>query len=490
LFGLALLIVLLMLVILAWSVRRWQQDMTTGTSEPVATVTEPVRQSMSDQEALSVLPPAAVARGGHLAVGVPEPVERLNPLYTAGIAENDAVSLLFESLATFDAEGQLLLELAESVAYDEDANTVRFVLREDHTFRNGRPVQARDVVLTYQIALSDSYDGQLRGQLDGIEHVEASADDPRQVVFRLSDTILEPDYAWFTVGILNSDAYAVDLAAAYKLGITTPPPEGSGPYEWTSSTDRETILTLREGFDGSLQTITFLTVDSADQLDSLQQGTVDLMYSHWDARLKLRLGSLSAFDFMVFDRPSAFLMINRGQGNTRLDTAAAQTAVLLAAAGEPLGETDRAALANLKGQTLLCPYYRGFDEFDHEKNRQSAEQSVSALRQLGLTIELTAEDWPDLASRTLEGRYDLLVLPTMADERLPPEAHLLRPGTRQLAESLANTTIAAFQSEALLFSRRLQQLTLNANARPLSVHPFSWTDQLNAIRILNEEDLA
>ena len=429
-------------------------------------------------------------RGGLLAVGIPEPIERLNPLYTAGIAEHDAVSLLFESLVAFDGDGQMILELAESFEYDEAGKTVRFVLRDDHLFRDGRPVQVQDVVFTYQIALADSYDGQLRGLLGGVERVEAVADNPRQVLFKLAEAVSEPDYAWFTVGILKSDAYRVDLAAAYKLGIEAPPPEGSGPYEWASGTDRETTLTLRPGFSGPLHTITFTAVDSAEQFDWLQEGKVDLLYSRWDTRLKLRLDSLPAFDFISFEQPSVFLMVNRGQGSTVLNTSDMQAAVLQAVAGQPLSESDQAILAGLKGQTLLCPYYLGFDESDHDNNRRFAEQAVIALKQLGLSVELVAEDWPDLASRTLEGRYDLLVLPTMADERLPPDALLLRPGTRLQPGIQANTAVAVYQTEALLFSRRLQQLTLNPNARPLSVHPFSWTDRLETIRLLSEEDLA
>jgi hypothetical protein len=488
LFGLALIMMLLILLILAFTVRQWQENFTQETT-PLATVeTDPLAAIMDDITTRAVLNPAAIARGGHLVVGIDEPITRINPLYAIGNGEHDAAALIFESLVQFDETMTPGLELADSFAFMPNEHQMVFKLRTDHFFRDGRAVEARDVAFTYKLLLANSYDGQLNGYFSAISSVKTDPTDPRQVIFQLADWVTKPDMAWFTVGILKSDAYSVDLARVYTLGLKTPPPEGSGPFELTAQTADKTTLTLRQGFAGEITVIDFQHIDSAEKFTLLKSGAIDIAYNTWDARLKERLDELPSYTWKKFNSTAAYALVNRTAGGSSvLQSTAQQDAVFAALDNLSPANIDPTVLSGLAASQLNCYFYRGIDDHGTAENRSIAEQAMQPLIQLGLPIDFVAADWPDLASRALEGRYDLMVIPTPANERLPATSVMLKQMDTGVPIRSANTFVAAFKPQAILVSRRLKQVTLNEFSRPLSVSQLSWTDRVENIRYLKQD---
>ncbi len=487
-FGAAMLIMLIILLVLAIVVRQWQEHVTQETSMADTVETEPQVVEMDDQSALAVINPSALARKNHIIVGVDEPITRINPLYATGTGENDAAALIFESLVQLDESRQVNLELAESYTFDAAGHQIVFMLRNDHYFRDGRAVEARDVVMTYKMILANSYDGQLQGHLSAITGIKPDPANAGKVIFQLADWVSEPDMAWFTVGVLKSDAYPVDLAKVYTLGLNTPTPEGSGPFELSEQSAERTVLTLRPGFGGEITTIEFQRIDSAEKFNLLKSGVIDLAYTIWDARLKERLDSLEAYTWKKYEATAAFALINRTPGGSSvLQSIEQQDAVFAALAGMQATPGDPEILADLSASQLSCYFYKGIDANGLAENREMAERALQPLQQKGLQLEFVAADWPDLASRALEGRFDLMVIPTPANERLPATSALLdRPETGALIGS-ANTMVAATETHAILVSRRLRQVTLNPHSRPLATSSLSWTDRIENIRFLTQE---
>lgn len=485
LFGGAMLLMLIFLLALAIGVRQWQEHATQGTTLAEAASTEPQPVELDDKASLAVLSPAALARQGHVIVGIDEPITRINPLYASGTGENDAAALLFESLVQLDESRKANLELAESYAFDAAGHAITFTLRSDHFFRDGRAVDGHDVAWTYQLILANSYDGQLQGHLSAITSVKADPANPAKVIFQLADWVSDPDMAWFTIGILKADAYAVDLTKVYTLGLNTPPPEGSGAFELSEQAEGRTVLTLRPGFGGEITSVEFRQIDSADQFNLLKSGAIDVAYATWDARLKERLDDLDAFAWQKYESTVAFALVNRTPGGTSvLQTAAQQDAVLGILSGRQTAAGDAGQLSELPASPLSCYFYSGIDASGLAENRDLASQALLPLQQQGLQLEFVPADWPDLASRALEGRFDLMVIPTPANERLPATSVLLdRPETGALIGS-ANTLVAATKTRAILISRRLRQVTLNPLSRPMATTAMSWTDRIENIRFL------
>lgn len=487
--GAALVLMVIVLLVLAWSVRQWQEDITLATTLAVTAATEPELADMTDDQVRATLSADALAREGHVIVGIDQAINRINPLYAAGRGEQDAVSLIFESLVQFDSAHKAGLELAESYDFDAAGHQIAFTLRTDHYFRDGRAVEARDVAFTYHLLLANSYDGQLKGYFSAITGVAADPDDSRQVTFQLADWVKEPDMVWFTIGILKSDAYAVNMAKVYDLGLNTPPPEGSGPFELKDQTAGLATLALRPGFAGEITTVDFQQIDSADQYALLKDGQIDIAYNVWDARLKERLDTLPAYAWKTFDATAAYMLVNRTTGGSSvLQTTEQQDAVLALLAGQDPPENNADLLAELATNPLICYFYSGIDNIGQNENRRLAEQAMQKLEENGIHLDFEPADWPDLASRALEGRFDVMVIPTPANERLPSSSIMLNRAETGAALSTANTIVAATQKDAILVSRRLKQVTFNDYSRPLAVSPLSWTDRIENIRVLKQGD--
>lgn len=496
--GSALVLLLIVLLVLAFAVRQWQVDVTSPTTMPETAPTEPTALVFSQTEIQDLSAPAALERSGTLVVGLEQPISRINPLYAVGPGEHDAAALIFEPLLTFDTQGRPRNILADAYSFDRDTRQMTFQLRDDHFFRDGRPVQASDVSFTYQLLLAKSYDGQLRGLCPGITDVTADPDDSQRVIFTLQDWVDEPDLAWFTVGILKADHYAVDLGRVFELGQTTPEPEGSGAYELTRQDDDLTSLSLRPGFAGPVTRIEFHTLPSAEIYPALQQQAIDVAYVAWDERHKERVNNLPAYTWQTASATSAYGLVNRmAEGAEQLKTVDRQNAVLAVLAGQAPSEEQLAALDELAADGLQGYTYRDIDEPSSQAHATDAEAAVSRLTDLGIPVKLIPTDWPELASRVLEGRYDLLILPLPADEALPAGSALLSP--RLVAAALkaneplpgladANTWLAASRPYAVLVHRRLQNLELNPLARPLSAQPLSWTDRLEQVKIISREE--
>ena len=132
---------------------------------------------------------------------------------------------------------------------------------------------------------------------------------------------------------------------------------------------------------------------------------------------------------------------------------------------------------------MTCPYYRGIDDASAAVYLQDARTALEPLAALGWEINYVPLDWPELASMALEERYDLMVIPTPADEKLPSDTVLLPGDAAILARSETTACPGASQEKVLFYSQRLSQLTVNTHAFPLASSALGWTDQIENVRL-------
>lgn len=499
LYGGAMLLALVVLFALALAVSRWQRDLDNRSIVASPTVTTGLTTAAepslaSDPSAL--ISAAALARSGRLVVGIDDPVQAINPLYAVGDGEQDAVSLIFESLVTLDSRRQPVAELAESWSYDAMNKVLTFRLRDDHVFRDGRPVDAGDVVFTYVCLLADSYDGPLQGRFTVIRRVQAVGE--TGVAFQLADWVLQPDFSWFAIGILKADYYAVPLDRVFEMGEAGLPAEGSGAFELTAMSARSIRLDLRGGYAGMITTIDLRTVEADEKFTLLADGELDIARNRWDTRMQERARRLPAFSCVPYQAVDACLLVNRQPGKQQLlQTASQQLAVLRAAAGWQLTGDDRAALHALQGQTLTLLFFQGIDAAVALQNQVLAENLLEPLQACGIEVAVSGRDWPTLAAHTLEHDYDLMLWPAPVNNRLPAGTYLLdrsdpadqttdpaQTGTAVRPPAAADAWPAYYRTEVLVVSRRLEQVTVNPIALPLAATTASWTDRIENIRLL------
>ena len=114
---------------------------------------------------------------------------------------------LYDGLATVDGAGNLVPELAESWVVAKDASSVTFTIRADATFSDGSPVEAKDVVYSFERLLRIN-----QGPANLFAGVVAPGNvvavDDKTVTFTLSKTFATFMTTVPALRILNSDVVA------------------------------------------------------------------------------------------------------------------------------------------------------------------------------------------------------------------------------------------------------------------------------------------
>ena len=475
---------LLILTTLAFAIGRQIQ---TAPGETAAS--SAARETNSGANPLSALenvPAAAFERGSTLEVGANDALSIINPLYSTGDGELDAVSLIFEPLVRLDSAGNPLPVLARTWSYDLAAHQLTVTLQSDHTFRDGRTAGVEDVLFTYQCLLSSSYDGPVVGGLGEVVSV-AAGETNNTVVFQMTDWVAEPDIGIMTIGILNADYYATSPDQVREIRDKNPPPEGSGAWQVMSAQSHQIILELRDGFAGQIRTIRISQIRSDQKYPLLQQGELDVVRNVWDSRMQLRADTLPGYTFHPFStRVDQYLLVNPLPVATSIIQRPSQRlAVLLQAAGKPMSELQKSALAELEPGTnkLHLYYFHGVEASVLFDNRKLAEKIAASLHAAGLEIELTASAWPDLAKRAATYDYDILLMPATANNRLPDLSVIMQDPV----QPNASAWVVSYRPEVCIISNRLSGLTINPRGRSCAASAATWTDNLESVRLLNPD---
>lgn len=105
--------------------------------------------------------------------GESEPAGTWLPFRAAGGAETQVFDLIFSRLIRFDADYNLIPDLAESFEISPDASEFTFNLRQDVTWHDGAPFTARDVIFTYRLAMIEEVAASQYNKLSQIQGAEA-----------------------------------------------------------------------------------------------------------------------------------------------------------------------------------------------------------------------------------------------------------------------------------------------------------------------------
>jgi len=113
----------------------------------------------------------------------------LNPFLSGGTKENEAASLVLESLARFNEAGEIVAWLAEDIptipngGVGEDLKSITWTLREGVVWSDGTPFTAADVVFTYEYCTNPESGCASLSYFDGISSVEAVGDRGVRITF-------------------------------------------------------------------------------------------------------------------------------------------------------------------------------------------------------------------------------------------------------------------------------------------------------------------
>lgn len=249
---------------------------------------------------------ASVAAAGLLALGVMTTAQAQDKASTLVVAE-DVVpqtfdptqssqirtwyvwQLVYEGLVRAELDGSIVPVLASKWTVDDTGTVYDFTLREGVTFSSGTPVQAGDVVASFQ-RLAENGLPYAKDRFKSLESVTAI--DASNVRFKLK----QPD-AGFLLNLGSPFVVGSAILSEAWLKDHDPKQEmmGTGPFELVSySPNTELVLKRNDNYwnaEGKAKvanlTVRYMPEQSA-QIAAMLSGQIDLMFPSAESMLQLK----------------------------------------------------------------------------------------------------------------------------------------------------------------------------------------------------------
>ncbi|HJM04689.1 MAG TPA: peptide ABC transporter substrate-binding protein [Candidatus Saccharimonadaceae bacterium] len=170
----------------------------------------------------------ATTTGGTYAEAVLGPVETLNPIFARSSAEESASRLMFSRLMTYDTDGTLNYDLAESIELSENKRTYTLKIRPDARWHDGIYVRAKDVVFT----VNTLKDPETRASISGWDDITVTAEDDQTVSFTLPAVFAAFPHALTFLPILPEHVLRDVAPSALRENSFSNNPVGSGPFSF------------------------------------------------------------------------------------------------------------------------------------------------------------------------------------------------------------------------------------------------------------------
>ena len=190
--------------------------------------------------AFALAPVAAMAeRGedGQLNIIYWQAPSTLNPYLSGGTKEVESASLVLESMARFDNNGDLVPFMAESIptvengGVAEDLTSITWTLREGLLWSDGTAVTANDAVFTWEYCTHPEGGCAQASYFDGVESVEALDDRTVRVNFAAPKPFPYTAFVGSESPIIQAAQFADCLgAAAPECTDANFGPIGTGPF--------------------------------------------------------------------------------------------------------------------------------------------------------------------------------------------------------------------------------------------------------------------
>jgi peptide/nickel transport system substrate-binding protein len=219
--------------------------------------------------------------GGELVVGMIAPVETLDPLAQLGSPGQEVTRFVHDSLMNFDAEGNVVPDLTESLETTDDGTNWTMTLPTGVAFHDGTPFDAAAVVAHLDRIKAEGSTSSSAGDIRAI--ASYAAPDATTVTFTLPapnmtfPTTFAPTGAAFAAAFVPSPTAYTALGAGYGSA-----PVGVGPFRVESfQPGGDIVLVANEDYriEGLpyLDRLRFVTAtDSQARLAAAQSGDIDI----------------------------------------------------------------------------------------------------------------------------------------------------------------------------------------------------------------------
>lgn len=385
---------------------------------------------------LALLGPAAPAPtpAGTLRIGMESAPTTMDAALSTDLYSQQVYSHVLEGLVMLDPQGGLRPALAESWTPSADGKVWTFRLRRNVKFHDGTDFTAEDVKYTLERILNPEIRSPQRGSLAQIASVDAVDRNTVRITTRAAFVPILTNLA--------TSAYIVPKAAHSRLGRDfARRPVGTGPYRWVEWVPEERIV-LEANPDyyagrPSMDRLVFRFIPEASvRLAELESGGLDLIAGipAQDLR-RLRVSLLIDLHEVIGTnyRLIAFNTSVKPFDDVRVRQAIAhaidkQKIVDVVWPGRgvvaegPIPPTSWAYDGRFKGigfnltrakQLMAEAGQAGGFEMNYlisatEELQREVPLIIDMLKQINITVKVTAVDFPTLLDRLLKANYDTL----------------------------------------------------------------------------------
>lgn len=354
------------------------------------------------------------ASGGIYTEGVAGQPAYVNPLLSqTSEADADIASIVYSGLFSYDADGQLQPNLAESYEVSEDSLNYTVKLKNGVKWHDGQDLTADDVAFTFNIVQDPAYKSPLRQNWQG---VAVAASDAHTLVFSLK----KPYFGFLenlTVGILPKHIWENIAPEKFALAEYNLSPIGSGPYQFYGfkKDSNGNILTYEvRAFAGYFAQVPYISkvifrfyVDGDEMADAYSRKEV-LGISNAVSEQESRLQDRKSTHISELHQPRLFSVFF----NATKSVALAHKEIRQALAYGTNRQEIINQVLNGRGEPISSPFLtqmKGFadsesaDIFDRSKAESilndNGWEMKDGVREKGgtqISFTLTTPDWPEL----------------------------------------------------------------------------------------------
>jgi peptide/nickel transport system substrate-binding protein len=195
--------------------------------------------------ALALAPAAALAeRGasGHLNIIYWQAPSTLNPYLSGGTKEVESASLVIESMARFDQNGEMVPWLAadiptvENGGISEDLTSITWTIADGIMWSDGTPLTPADFIFTWEYCTHPEGGCAQASSYDGVASVEAVGDNGVRVTFEGPTPFPYTAFVGSESPVIQAAQFADCLGArAPECTEANFGPIGTGPSWWMNS---------------------------------------------------------------------------------------------------------------------------------------------------------------------------------------------------------------------------------------------------------------
>jgi len=338
--------------------------------------------------------------------GVVGGANQLNPLLAVpGTTDADLAALIFDGLIRIDADGTPLPDLAERWEVTPDGLTYTFVLRDDVSWHDGRPLTTADVARTIELVQAADFPGP-PALAANWQTIDPFVIDERTILLRIPDPAAD-FLSRLAVGIIPAHRLEGVAAADLPALAFNARPTGTGPYRLSSLNGDRAILERNTSYHRGAPLIERVELrfypNATRQLEALVRGEIDaaLRGEQPDPRETQLLAERPELDDTLLLR-HAFTVLYINNQRFPFDDVDLRRAI--AASLDPAQIVSDAGIRGLPGDGVLVP--GSWVDLRPEDGDASDNSEEGGVSDGGNGSDATATDPPDPAAPWTAAGYE------------------------------------------------------------------------------------